>query len=122
MLQLSDVQASKRNIMKAIEAGIFTPSTKDRLLELEAQEEALNASIASHEIQKPSLTRDQIIYWLYTFKDGNIHNEDFRLELTSTFINSVYVDKKKWLSSTITATITTLPQCVRMCVRIHLSK
>ncbi len=51
MLQISDVQASKRNIMKAIEAGIFTPSTKDRLLELEAQEEALNASIAAHEIQ-----------------------------------------------------------------------
>ena len=95
MLQLYDVQASKRNIMKAIEAGIFTQSTKDRLLELEDQEEALNASIASHEIQKPSLTRDQIIYWLYTFKDGNIHNEDFRLELTSTFINSVYVDEKK---------------------------
>ena len=49
MLQISDVQASKRNIMNAIEAGIFTQSTK----------------------------------------------ADFRLELTSTFINSVYVDEKK---------------------------
>ena len=49
MLQISDVQASKRNIMNAIKAGIFTQSTK----------------------------------------------ADFRLELTSTFINSVYVDEKK---------------------------
>ena len=81
--------------MKSMGGGSCTPATKAMLLTREAEEAALNTSIACHEIQKTSLTRDQIIYWLYTFRDGNVHNEDFRLELTSTFINSVYVDEKK---------------------------
>ena len=93
--QLSEVQSAKRNILKAIEAGVFTTSTRDRLLELESQETTLNTSIASHEIEKPALTKDQIRFWLYAFKTGDIHSEDFRQELASTFINSVYVDEKK---------------------------
>lgn len=93
--QLSDLRTSKKNIMKAIEAGIFTATTKDRLLELEAQEEALKGSIASHEIDKHELSRDQILFWLYSFKNGDIHDKQFQQELSSTFINSVYVDNAK---------------------------
>ena len=93
--QLSEVRSTKQNIMKAIEAGIFTATTKERLLELEAQEDTLTSSIAAHEVKNPALTKDQILFWLYSFKTGDVHNEDLKQSILSTFVNSVYVDDKK---------------------------
>lgn len=43
--QLKNVRSSIDNLVKAMEAGVFTRSTKARLEELEAEEERLQASI-----------------------------------------------------------------------------
>ena len=43
--QLRECEKSIQNMLNAIEAGIITPSTKQRLQDLEARREELNVSI-----------------------------------------------------------------------------
>lgn len=44
--QLKEVQKSLANVMMAIENGVFTKSTKERLLDLEARQSELKEKIA----------------------------------------------------------------------------
>ena len=74
-----------------IEQGIFTPSTKQRLEELEAQKEEILVNIQTAELQKPKLTREQMTAWFEQFRHGDPENRDFQKRLIDTFVNSVYV-------------------------------
>ena len=56
------------NILKAIEQGLFTPSTKQRLDELEARKEEILVNIQTAELQKPKLTREQMTAWFEQFR------------------------------------------------------
>ena len=55
--QLAETESAISNLLKAIEQGVFTPSTKQRLEELEAQKEEILVNIQTAELQKPKLTR-----------------------------------------------------------------
>ena len=50
--QLRDTEKRLANLLEAIEQGILTPTTKQRLDELEARKEALNTSILEEELKK----------------------------------------------------------------------
>ncbi len=54
--QLRDTEKRLANLLEAIEQGILTSTTKQRLDELEARKEALNTSILEEELKKPVLT------------------------------------------------------------------
>ena len=89
--QLAETESSIGNILKAIEQGIFTPSTKQRLDELEARKEEILANIQTAELQKPKLTREQMTAWFEQFRHGDPANRDFQKRLIDTFVNAVYV-------------------------------
>ncbi len=89
--QLAETESSVGNILKAIEQGIFTPSTKQRLDELEARKEEILANIQTAELQKPKLTREQMTAWFEQFHHGDPANRDFQKRLIDTFVNAVYV-------------------------------
>ena len=89
--QLAETESSIGNILKAIEQGIFTPSTKQRLDELEARKEEILVNIQTAELQKPKLTREQMTAWFEQFRHGDPANRDFRKRLIDTFVNAVYV-------------------------------
>jgi hypothetical protein len=89
--QLKQTQGSIKNIMAAIEAGIFTASTKDRLLELEAQEAKLQRSIETEKALRPTFSRERVIFWLEQFRDGSLEDPDYLFRLVSTFVNAVYL-------------------------------
>ncbi len=59
--QVDDVQKSISNLIKAMEQGIITESTKQRLEELEAQKKKLNTEIAALESKKPNINKEMII-------------------------------------------------------------
>lgn len=80
-----------QNMLKAIEAGIITASTKTRLTELEAEKDRIEKGIAQQLIQEPELERDQIIYFLERFRNGNVEDEAYRQLLVDAFLNSVYL-------------------------------
>lgn len=89
--QLAETESAIGNILKAIEQGIFTPSTKQRLDELEARKEEILVNIQTAELQKPKLTREQMTAWFEQFRHGDPENRDFQKRLIDTFVNAVYV-------------------------------
>ena len=90
--QLADTQKKIENIMAAIEQGIITNSTKQRLAELEDLETKLTAKIALSEKDKgEDITKDQIIAWLLTFRDGDVDDKSFQELLFDTFLVAVYL-------------------------------
>lgn len=89
--ELRDVQKIIDNIMKAIEQGIITDTTKQRLMEAEERKKALLISIAREEIEKPQVTRENIVFFLNDMKN-KIYNAEERIEtIIKTFVNSVYL-------------------------------
>jgi len=79
------------NIIAAIEAGIITPSTKSRLMELESERASIEKAIARELIAEPKIERDHIIFFLERFRNGDIEDEGYRIRLIDTFLNSVYL-------------------------------
>ncbi len=67
--RLREVEKGLQNILAAIEAGIITPTTKDRMMELEEQKLQLITSIEKEKIEKPLFSYEQIIYWLTHIKE-----------------------------------------------------
>lgn len=88
---LREVEKVINNIMNAIEQGIITPTTKDRLMEAEERKSAILASIAREEIQKPKITKEHIEFFLHDMKN-KIYNSTERTEIIiQTFVNAVYL-------------------------------
>ena len=89
--QLRDTEKRLANLLEAIEQGIITPTTKQRLDELEARKEALNTSILEEELKKPVLTREWMRFWFEKFRKGDMRDMEHQRQIIDTFVNSVYV-------------------------------
>lgn len=76
--QLRDIQKCIDNMLNAIQQGNITSSTKQRLDELEATKEKLEIFIVQEELQRPMLTKEQVIFWISQFKNGDLNDEGFR--------------------------------------------
>lgn len=88
---LRETQKTIDNIMNAIEQGIITSTTKDRLLEAEERKSALQSAIAKEEIKKPQITADQIEFFLYEMKNRIYDADDQMSAVINTFVNAVYL-------------------------------
>ena len=88
---LADTEKGIENMLNAIQMGIFTPSTKQRLEELEQRRKDLTLQIAKEEMAQPTLTRDQILFWLYRFRELNPEKIEHRRRLINSFVNAVYL-------------------------------
>jgi len=87
----SENEQATANVMKAIEAGIVTATTKKRLLELEAEAADLDRAISLEEASHTRLNRDVILYWLEQFRGGNINDQAFRRKVIDSFVSVVYL-------------------------------
>ena len=95
--ELKNVQKSKNNIIAAIEQGIITPTTKDRLQELEHLESDLQVKIATEKkAENKNLTAPEIEKFLKKYCSGNMQDETFRFELTHTFIKEILLFKDRF--------------------------
>lgn len=89
--QLRDCEKGIENVLNAIQMGILTASTKERLEQLEQQREALKTSILQAQITRPQYDKKQIVQWISRFKYGNINDKAYQREIIDVFVNSVYV-------------------------------
>ena len=89
--ELDEVNKSIANLVKAMEMGVISRSTKDRLDELEAQREQLEANIIRQEIQDEIITREQVVQWLRSMKSLDLSLPDSKRMLVDTFVNSIYL-------------------------------
>ena len=78
-------------MLNAIQMGVLTPSTKERLEQLESQRENLKIGILQAQMQRPRYTKEQVVSWISRFKYGNADNPEYQRQIIDTFINSIYV-------------------------------
>ena len=93
--QLAETNKGIENMLNAIQAGIITESTKQRLADLEQSKSDLEERITENRIQHPALTREQITFFLDQFKATDINDEEQRQRLIDSFVNAVYVYEDK---------------------------
>ena len=93
--QLAETEKGINNMLNAIQAGIFTPSTKQRLDELEETKSQLEVSILQEEMHKPLLTREQIAFFIYRFRKFDVTKREQRQRLIDSFVNAVYLYEDK---------------------------
>ena len=77
--------------MAAMEAGVFTASTKGRLLELEGEQERLEAAIADFSLPVPAVDREAFVCWLTRFRGVSNLDEETRRDAVNALVWQVRV-------------------------------
>lgn len=95
--QLKEVDSGIQNMLNAIQAGILTSSTKERLEALEAQKKELEIRITEEKLAKPKLSPDFVRFWLTRFRKLDPHIKNHRETLINTFVNAIYLYDEKVL-------------------------
>jgi hypothetical protein len=109
--RLHETQVSLDNIMKAIETGITPDTLVKRMAELEKEKKVLEAALKKEEREIVHLDKEQVIFWLEQFKNGDIEDEDFKRTIIDLFVNSVTVwddDPDGYFKITIAYNLTSL--------------
>ena len=83
--------------MSAIEMGIVTETTKNRMKELEGKKIDLQISISQAEMETQKLTREQVAFWLKNMEKLNLASKMNRQRIINTFLNSIYVYDDKFI-------------------------
>ena len=89
--QLTECEKAIDNMLNAIQMGVLTASTKERLEKLEMQREDLKLSILQAQMARPRYTKEQVVSWISRFKYGNVDDPQYQKQIIDTFINSIYV-------------------------------
>ena len=89
--QYADTQKSIDNMLNAIQQGIITASTKERLEALEKQKSELSVQIIKEEMAKPLLTREQVVFWYHRFRKLDTKKLEHRRRLIDSFVNAIIV-------------------------------
>ena len=95
--QLQECEKGIENMLNAIQMGVLTSSTKERLEKLEAQRDELKTNILQAQIQRPRYTKEQIVDWISRFKYGNADDPEYQKQIIDAFINSIYMFDDKLL-------------------------
>ena len=90
--RLSEIQRAVKNLVAAVEAGIFSQATQSRLAELEAEQQDITAKLAiAQEEAGERLTREEIIAALQLFQSGDVDDKVYQEALIDTFLVAAYV-------------------------------
>ena len=89
--QYADTQKSIDNMLDAIQQGILTASTKERLESLEKQKSELSVQIVKEEMAKPMLSREQIVFWFHRFRKLDTKKLEHRRRLIDSFVNAIFL-------------------------------
>ena len=91
--QIAEVEKAINNLMRAIEAGMpLTEMTKNRLTELDGQQQALNTALAQIQLDSGfKLQKDHIQFFLEQFREMDFTDRKCQQRLIDVFVNSIYV-------------------------------
>ena len=89
--QLADNKRAVNNMLKAIEQGIITETTKNRLLELEREQAVLTSKLAEENAALINFNRDDVISALSAYRDGDISDKAFQAKLFDAFLTAIYL-------------------------------
>jgi len=89
--QLAEVEQGLKNLVDAIQQGMFSKATKERLDALEAEKEKLELALLQEEIRHPTLTKEKIKFWLLRFRALDLTLLEHRKRMIDSFVNAVYL-------------------------------
>ncbi len=89
--QLADVEKGIENMVNAIQQGILTASTKERLNKLEAEKKEIEISIVQEQIRKPILSKKFIMFGICKFRKLDLDTREGKQRLIDDFVNAVYL-------------------------------
>jgi len=89
--QLNDIERRIGNLINSIEEGIANVSVKQRLDDLEGKKADIEIALAKEKIAKTLLTKEQIVFWIGKFKDGDIDDPAYRRAIVDIFVNSIFL-------------------------------
>jgi len=58
---------------------------------LEKEKKTLEGRITQEEIITPKVTKNQVIFWLEQFKDGDVYDPEYRKKIIDVFVKAVFV-------------------------------
>lgn len=89
--RLRKIETAINNNMALIDSGFVTDSVKRHLMELEAERTQIEKGLYQEQNKKPKLTRQQVVYFLKKFREGNIDDICWRIYLVDTFLQAAYL-------------------------------
>ena len=90
--ELAETEKSISNLLKAMEQGIITNSTKERLEELEYLKLDLKAALQKAAIYSaPKISNQEIIDYFSDIADGNKTDIKYRQKLVDMFVKSIHL-------------------------------
>lgn len=89
--QLAEVEKGMENLITAMQMGIVNDMTKKRMSDLESRRNELGIQIAQEELEKPTITRDQIICWLEHFRTFDTNKFEHRRRFIDAFVNRIFL-------------------------------
>lgn len=89
--QLREVETAISNLLGAIQQGILTRSTKERLEELENRRDELESRLACEKLAKPKVSAEFMTFWLHRFRKLDVRQQSHRKMLIDTFINAIFL-------------------------------
>ena len=109
--RIHQTEVSINNLTKAIETGATPDALVKRMVELEREKKDLSTQLKKEEELIVPLEKEQVIFWLEKFKDGDIEDEEFCRLLIDLFVNSVtaWDEDDDMLKVTIAYNLTSLP-------------
>ena len=85
------------NMLNAIEQGIITPSTKQRLETLEVTKRELEDKILIENMKRPLRTEDELWAWFRYMRNFDLTRLEERRQLIDVFVNTVFLYNDRFL-------------------------
>ena len=89
--QLGETNTAINNMLNAIQQGMLTRSTKERLDELEKTRDDLEAKIAQEKMDHPKISAEFMTFWLERFRKLDVTKKEHRRMLIDTFVNAIFL-------------------------------
>ena len=87
----SDIEKRITNLMNAIEQGIITDTTKNRLAELESAHDAVTVEIQQYSFNSHKITRNEIYRYFESVAASDFSTMEDKAKLINLFVNRIYV-------------------------------
>ena len=116
--QIREADTAISNLLNAIQQGILTRSTKERLEELENRRDELENRLACEKLAKPKVSAEFMTFWLHRFRKLDVRQQSHRKMLIDTFINAIFLYDDKMVitfnykEGTKTITLAELPEAI----------
>lgn len=89
--ELANTRKQIKNIVDMVANGMANMSIGDKLTELENYQKDIIENLEYEKMKKPTLTKEQIAFWLESFRDGDVNDVEYKRKIITALVHSVYV-------------------------------